>query len=36
MGTIHVKSQTYLDKEKYKKRQARNLEKLKPGLAKIA
>jgi hypothetical protein len=35
MGTIHVKSQTYLDKEKYKKRQARNLEKLKPGLAKI-
>lgn len=35
MGTIHVKSQTYLDKEKYKKRQAKNLKKLQPGLAKI-
>lgn len=34
MGTIHVKSQTYLEKEKYKKRQARNLKKLKPGLLK--
>lgn len=35
MGTIHVKSQTYLEKEKYKKRQAKNLKKLQPGLAKI-
>jgi hypothetical protein len=34
MGTIHVKSQTYLEKDKYKKRQARNLMKLKPGLLK--
>ncbi|HWI91243.1 MAG TPA: hypothetical protein VNT20_08200 [Flavisolibacter sp.] len=35
MGTIHVKSQTYLAIDKYKKRQDRNLKKLKPGLAKI-
>lgn len=35
MGTIHVKSQTYLEKDKYKKRQAKNLKKLKAGLAKI-
>lgn len=35
MGTIHVKSQTYLEKDKYKKRQAKNLKKLQPGLAKI-
>lgn len=35
MGTIHVKAESYLDQDKYKKRQARNLKKLKPGLAKI-
>lgn len=35
MGTIHIKSQTYLAKEKYKKRQVRNLAKLQPGLAKM-
>lgn len=35
MGTIHVKSKSYLDQDKYKKRQTRNLKKLKPGLAKI-
>jgi hypothetical protein len=35
MGTIHVKAENYLDQDKYKKRQARNLKKLKPGLAKI-
>jgi hypothetical protein len=34
MGTIHVKSESYLDKDKYKKRQAKNLKKLKPGLLK--
>jgi hypothetical protein len=35
MGTIHVKSVSYLEKEKYKKRQQRNLAKLKPGMWKI-
>jgi hypothetical protein len=35
MGTIHVKSESYLDQDKYKKRQQRNLKKLKPGLAKV-
>jgi hypothetical protein len=35
MGTIHVKSVSYLDKDKYKARQAKNLKKLKPGLSKV-
>jgi hypothetical protein len=34
MGTIRVKSVTYLDKEKCKRRLERNLGKLKPGLLK--
>lgn len=34
MGTIRVKSVTYLDKEKSKRRLERNLGKLKPGLLK--
>lgn len=32
VGTIHVKSQSYLEKEKYKKRQEKNLQRLKPGI----
>jgi hypothetical protein len=32
MGTIHVKSQTYLEKEKYQRRQQKNLKRLKPGV----
>jgi hypothetical protein len=35
MGTIHVKSQTYLDKEKYQKRQQKHLKNLKPGVWKV-
>jgi hypothetical protein len=35
MGTIHVKSQTYLDKEKYQKRQQKHLKNLKPGMWKV-
>ena len=34
MGTIHVKAVSYLQKEKSKRRLARNLGKLKPGLLK--
>jgi len=34
MGTIHIKAQSYLEKDKYKKRQARNLKKLQPGIMK--
>lgn len=34
MGTIHVKAESYLDKKKYKRRQLRNLRKLRPGLLK--
>jgi hypothetical protein len=32
MGTIHIKAVSYLEKNKYKKRQQRNLKKLKPGV----
>ena len=35
MGTIQIKSQTYLDKSKYQKRQQKHLKKLKPGLWKV-
>jgi hypothetical protein len=34
MGTIHIKGYNYLDKQKYKKRLARNLSKLRSGLLK--
>lgn len=34
MGTIHVKSESYLDKDKYKKRQQKHLKELRPELAK--
>jgi hypothetical protein len=34
MGTIHIKAASYLEKEKYKKRQQKNLKKLKPGMLK--
>jgi hypothetical protein len=35
-GAIHIKPQSYLDKEKYQKRQQRNLKKIKPGINKTA
>ena len=34
-GSIHIKSVSYLEKEKYLKRQTRNLEKLEVGLVKL-
>lgn len=34
MGTIHVKSESYLEKEKYRKRQQKHLKQLRPGVLK--
>lgn len=33
-GSIHIKSVSYLEKNKFRKRQARNMEKLEPGVIK--
>lgn len=35
MGSIHIKSESYLDQEKYRNRQMRNLKKLRHGLLKV-